>query len=75
MMSGIVRYQPESAMGTIGTMIARPATASAKPHRMMFAGRRLRPRPASSATTNMLSESGAIERPACSALYSNTICR
>ena len=31
--------------------------------------------PASSATKNMLSESGASESPASSALYSSTICR
>ena len=32
-------------------------------------------RPATSATTNMLSESGAIESPASIALYSSTIWR
>ena len=31
--------------------------------------------PASSATPNIVSESGAIDRPVCSALYSSTICR
>ena len=42
----------------------------------MLLGRR-RPAffPASSAIANMLSESGAIVRPACIALYSRTICR
>ena len=32
-------------------------------------------RPATSATANMLSDSGASERPASIALYSRTICR
>ncbi len=43
---------------------------------MIAAGRR-RParRPATSAMANMLSDSGAIDRPACMALYSSTICR
>ena len=31
--------------------------------------------PASSATANMLSDSGASDRPACMASYSSTICR
>ena len=43
---------------------------------MMSADRR-RParRPAMRATANMLSDSGARDRPACNALYSRTICR
>ena len=39
------------------------------------AGGRPARRPASIATANMLNDSGAIERPACIALYSSTICR
>ena len=31
--------------------------------------------PASSATANMLSDSGASDRPACIALYSRVICK
>ena len=31
--------------------------------------------PARSATANIVSESGAIDRPVCIALYSSTICR
>ena len=43
---------------------------------MMLAGRRVPAFfPASSATANMLSDSGANERPASIALYSYTICR
>ena len=42
----------------------------------MLLGRRLPALfPASSATANMLSESGARDRPASMALYSSTICR
>jgi hypothetical protein len=43
---------------------------------MMLLGRRFPARrPASNATANMLSDSGAIESPACIALYSSTIWR
>ena len=43
---------------------------------MSAAGRRFPARlPASSATPNMLSDSGASDSPASIALYSNTICR
>ncbi len=53
-----------------------PTVSRAKPALTMPAGRRLPARlPASSATPNMLSESGASDRPACMALYSSTICR
>ncbi len=68
--------QPEWARGTIGISTATPTARSRKPARMILLG--LRPPaflPATSATANMLSESGAIERPASSALYSSTICR
>ena len=42
----------------------------------MLLGRRFPARfPARSAIPNMLSESGARDRPACIALYSSTICR
>ena len=42
----------------------------------MLAGRRLPARrPATSATANMLRESGAMDSPASRALYSSTICR
>ena len=75
MMSGIVSHQPEVASGTIGTMIPSPTTSRMNPSRMMFAGRPFALRPARMAMTNMLSESGAIESPASSALYSSTICR
>ena len=56
-------------------MMPSPATSRMKPTRMRFAGRPFALRPARIATTNMLSESGAIDSPACSALYSSTICR
>jgi hypothetical protein len=53
-----------------------PTDTSANPSRMMLLGRRFPAfLPARSATANMLSESGARERPACIALYSSTICR
>jgi hypothetical protein len=42
---------------------------------MILLGLRFAFRPASKATANMLSESGARERPASIALYSSTICR
>ena len=43
---------------------------------MMLLGRRFPAFfPASNAIPNMLSESGARDRPACNALYSSTICR
>ena len=60
------RSQPESARGTIGISTSTPtARAAAKPTRTIAAGpaRRPRVRPASSATANMLSDSGASERP------------
>ena len=53
-----------------------PISRSAKPARMMLLGRRLPERlPARIAVANMLSDSGARDKPACSALYSRTICR
>ena len=53
-----------------------PSVLSAKPTRTMLLGRRFPAfRPASSATANMLSDSGARESPACIALYSSVICR
>jgi len=76
MTNGTSRYQPESARGTIGISNARPAVSSTKPHRMMPAGRRLPALfPASNATPNIVKDSGASDRPACMALYSNTICK
>ena len=53
-----------------------PTKRSANPARIRIAGRR-RParRSASRATANMLSDSGASDRPACMALYSSTIWR
>ena len=76
MTSGIASHQPESARGTIGSSTRMPSESSAKPARMMLAGRRSPARlPASIATKNMLSDSGASDRPACSALYSSTIWR
>ena len=60
----------------IGIRIATPIVSPRKPARMILLGLRLPARlPASSATANMLSESGASEIPASSALYSSTICR
>ena len=55
---------------------AIPTVLSANPSRTMLLGR-LAPAflPASSATPNMLSESGARDRPASIALYSSVICR
>ena len=53
-----------------------PSDSRANPNRMMALGRRLPARlPASTATPNMLSDSGAIDRPDSMALYSSTICR
>ena len=74
--NGITRYQPESARGTIGIRITRPVVSNANPTRMMPLARRSPAfLSASSATPNIVSESGASDRPACIALYSNTICR
>ena len=74
--SGTVRYQPEVASGTIGISNAMPAVLSANPVRISAAGRRfLALRPASMAMANMVSESGASDRPASSASYSSLICR
>ncbi len=71
-----MRYQPESTRGTKAMRRRTPADVNAKPALMIVAGRRLPAfLPARSATANMLSESGAIERPASIALYSKTICR
>ena len=42
---------------------------------MRSAGRRPARRPATSATANMLNESGASDSPAPIAVYSSTICR
>ena len=59
-----------------GTIATIPTSASPNPTRMMLAGRRLPALfPASSATANMVSESGAMDRPACIALYSSVTCR
>jgi hypothetical protein len=74
--SGITKYHPESARGTIGNSPATPIVASTNPMRMILLGRRLPALlPANSAIPNMLSDSGANDNPACSALYSKTICR
>ena len=74
--SGTTRYQPESASGTIGTITAMPTVLSAKPTRMIVAGRRSPAlRPASIAAANIVSESGARVRPVSSALYSSEIWR
>ena len=76
MISGTAISRPESARGTIGSSTATPPASSTNPTRMIRLG--LRPAaflPATNATTNMLSDSGAIDRPASSALYSSTICR
>ena len=65
-----------SPRGTIAISPAMPTGRSAKPSRMMLLGRRAPAfLPASSATPNIVSESGAIDRPVCIALYSSTICR
>ena len=53
-----------------------PIVVRANPARTMSAGRRFPARlPASNATPNMLSDSGASERPASIALYSRVICK
>ena len=71
-----MRYQPESASGTIGMISARPSVLSANPVRMILAGRRPPDlRPARIATANMVSESGASDRPVSRASYSSLICR
>ena len=76
MISGTTRYQPESMRGTSGSSSATPTTSRPKPSRMISLGRRSAAlRPASSATANMLSDSGASDRPASIALYSSTIWR
>ena len=76
MISGIAIHQPDDARGTIGISTSSPSVKSANPARMMPAGRRFPARfPASNAIANMLSDSGAIDRPAPMALYSSTICR
>ena len=55
---------------------AVPRLASTKPARMIAAGRRLPARrPATIAAANIVSESGASDRPACMALYSRLIWR
>ena len=54
--------------------MAMPMDSSRNPSRMMVAGLRSPLRfPARIATANMLSDSGASDSPACSALYSRTI--
>ena len=76
MIKGIVKYQPESARGT--TRISRPIpmVSKANPALMILLGRAFSACfPASNATANMLSESGASARPASMASYSSTICR
>ena len=76
MTSGITRYQPDVARGTIGTRITMPASTSAKPARMILARAPVPARfPATSAVANIVSDSGARDRPACIALYSSTICK
>ena len=76
MRSGTTIAQPESARGTIGIRTATPTASSRNPARMILLGLRLPAfLPAITATPNMLSESGAIDRPASIALYSSTICR
>ena len=40
-MSGITKYQPDVARGTMGISIPIPIVSSAKPSRMMLAGRRV----------------------------------
>ncbi len=76
MSRGTKRYHPDSARGTIGMITAVPIALRKNPTRMMPAGR-LEPArfPASIATANMLSDSGASERPASMALYSRVIWR
>ena len=72
--SGITRYQPLSTRGTNGMMIAIPMLVSRKPVRMIAAGRRSPALlPATMAAANMVSDSGASDRPASSALYSSVI--
>ena len=76
MSSGITSPHPDDARGTIGISTKSPSVKRANPARMMPAGRRVPARfPASNAIANMLSDSGAIDRPAPMALYSSTICR
>ena len=76
MTNGMTKYQPESARGTIGISTSIPIVSNANPTRMMLLGRRLPAfLPASMAMANMLSDSGASDRPACMALYSSTIWR
>jgi hypothetical protein len=58
-----------STRGTIGTIATTPTASSRKPARISAAGRRRPARfPASSAMKNIVSDSGASDKPACSAL-------
>ena len=76
MSSGMTSAQPEVARGTMGRRLAKPIASRTNPTWMTMAGRRLPERlPASSATANMLSDSGASDSPARIASYSSTICR
>ena len=65
--SGIASHQPESARGTIGMSSAHAdGQRAAKPTRMTLLGRRVPARrPAIIATANIVSDSGASDRPAC----------
>ena len=74
--NGTTSAQPVSVRGTIGMISVRPIALRAKPTRTIVLGRRFPAlRPASSATPNMLSESGARVSPVFIALYSSVICR
>ena len=74
MARGSTRYQPLSTRGTNGMMIAIPRLDSTNPARMIAAGRRSPAfLPATSAAANMVSDSGASDRPASRALYSSVI--
>ena len=62
---GMARYQPLSALGTSGIRMSRASVSAANPARMMLLGLRLPALlPASSATPNIVSDSGASDTPA-----------
>ena len=70
--SGGTSPSPREARSEL--MMARPTVLSANPVRMIVAERRLPAlRPARIATANMVSESGAMDRPVCNASYSSLI--
>src|SRR6185312_2012705 len=72
----LVRDRGECVVVELGHQQAQPAAGDHQRDHEPPAGVRLAALfPATTATANMVSESGASDRPAFSALYSSTICR